>query len=139
MIMAYATAALEHDSLPPAILVSDDDSARRRTYRLNLHSVGFPCVFTAATTATTLQLIERVVPDLVITDMVKPDAERSGEQIALAVRASNFLCNVHVVLASAWPATQPGWHSLFDGFLPVPFTSMELSRTVRTILRGAIA
>ena len=112
MIMAAPRLVAEFDHSSKVIVISDDDYSTLYVLPKVLREAGFRYIFTSPTTKGTLHLVERLVPDLVFTDMAKSDASYAGECLARIIRGNPAIAHVPMVLSSCWPEIRSAWLSL---------------------------
>ena len=118
------------------IVWSDDDPAIHETVRFLLESQDYELHF-VATTAETIDLARRLAPDLVVTDMQKPEKEEreSGVRIAETLRADPQLASIPILLCSGYITKGYADNPLFDATREKPVTQEELIDAVRRLLK----
>jgi DNA-binding response OmpR family regulator len=92
-------------------------------------------VTTASDGQAGLELVQQIVPDLILLDWMMP--KLTGLEVCVAVKGDPALSNVPVLLLTA--RTQPADLEAVsaagaDGYLPKPFTTDELKRAVEALL-----
>ena len=116
------------------IVWSDDEPCIREVVRYLLEPEGFE-LHCAATTAETIELVRRLMPDLVITDRFKAErgGNSSGERIAETMKADPQLARIPIILCTASTAGLPD-RPLFNDVLPKPFKREECVEMIRRFL-----
>src|SRR3712207_6717574 len=112
-----------------------DDNADMRDYVKRLLSDRWQ-VETAANGAIALDLIQRQLPDLVLTDVMMPEVD--GFQLLNALRADPQTKSIPIILLSARAdeeATVEGLEAGADDYLIKPFSARELVARVETQLQ----
>jgi DNA-binding response OmpR family regulator len=105
------------------ILVVEDDEDLRDSIVEALHAKGF-AVMTASEGAEALRVLERITPDVVVLDLMMPGMDGYA---FLQERASRPAVQaVPVVVASAAPPPASHAESLWNEFIPKPFTMTML-------------
>jgi DNA-binding NtrC family response regulator len=122
----------DQDSMPPKILIIDDDSSLRRVLEYNLQQEGYD-VTTAADGESGLQLFAEQAPAIVITDLKMPGM--GGFQLLSAVKERSP--STVVIVLTAFGAIDTAVEAMklgaFD-YLTKPFNREELKLTVRKAL-----
>ena len=117
------------------IVFCEDDPAIRQLIRVVLRASGHELHFAPDGTAG-LALIERVLPDIVFTDMAMPGL--NGLQLSDALRARAHLAHIPIVFLTASvqrTQIQAGYrHGALD-YLIKPFSSAELRAKVASLAR----
>jgi len=117
------------------IVFCEDDPAIRQLIRVVLRVSGHELHFAPDGTAG-LALIERVLPDIVFTDMAMPGL--NGLQLSDALRARPHLAHIPIVFLTASvqrTQVQAGYrHGALD-YLIKPFSSAELRAKVASLAR----
>lgn len=112
------------------ILLSNDDQAVLQVFRTLLAKAGFGYVLCAQTAMETIELAQRIRPDLIITDMGKGGQEMNGEQMARTIKSIPDLADVPVLLISGMCETD--WDSnLFCEFISLESGLDELIPRVK--------
>lgn len=112
-----------------------DDNADMRDYVRRLLSERWQ-VETAANGAIALDLIQRKLPDLVLTDVMMPEVD--GFQLLNALRSDPVTKSIPIILLSARAgeeATVVGLEAGADDYLIKPFSARELMARVETQLQ----
>lgn len=137
---AEETVAFEpsYSHIPPLqggrILVVDDN-ADMRDYLKRLLEERWP-VETAANGAIALELIQRQLPDLVLTDVMMPELD--GFQLLKRLRENKVTQSIPIILLSARAgdvATVKALAAKADDYLIKPFSAAELMARVETQLQ----
>ncbi|HWC88582.1 MAG TPA: response regulator [Pirellulales bacterium] len=138
---ANAAAAASDDSLPTApfagcsILLVDDNEQERRL--LEAYLAVFGCrIHTAADAAGGLASLKQSPPDLVVLDLLLPDA--SGFSVIEQMKASPALAQVPVLVVSGMAEVQDRVRALelgADDFIVKNFERLEFEARVRRLLR----
>jgi CheY-like chemotaxis protein len=119
------------------VLVVDDNKVIRQLIRVNLELEGFEVV-TAADGAECLEIVHRVMPDVITLDIVMPRLD--GVRTAARLRADPRTRQVAIVMVSAGSAPDgigaPGGP---DAYVAKPFEPADLVATVRALLCGPAA
>ena len=119
---------------PARILVVDDDPLALRSAREALSEAGHVAILTSDHKRMPT-LIEEERPDLVLLDLVLPDAD--GIEL---MKSSPELAGLPVIIISAFGQDATIAHALDSGaadYIVKPFSPTELSARVRAALRGA--
>jgi two-component system, NtrC family, response regulator HydG len=114
------------------LLVVDDAADTREVLQRNLKTKGYQ-VFTAASVAEAIRVLESTVVDLVITDLKMPGA--SGMDLVRHIR-ENYR-DVEVMMITGYPTIEGAVQALKIGaedFLSKPFTQEELLKAVERAL-----
>jgi PAS domain S-box-containing protein len=117
------------------ILVVDDDAVTRHILTGYLSRAGFRAV-TAASGAEALDALQRLLPSLVLLDLVLPDLD--GYEVLRAIRADERTRDVPVVVLTALEGDEEisrAFEEGADDFLNKPFRSSELVARIRGQLR----
>jgi two-component system response regulator MprA len=119
----------------PLVLVVDDEQAIVDFIRLGMRYEGFR-VAEAADGQAGLELAQRLRPDVIVLDIMLPDAD--GLQVCQRLRASSATANVPILMLTAKDEVQDrvaGLESGADDYLTKPFSFEELLARVRALLR----
>jgi DNA-binding response OmpR family regulator len=139
MIMASPGLDLRAARADSRVIVwCDDDPSLLSAFRCVLNDHGFPNVYVAATLEGSLHLIERLTPDLVITDMYKEHSRTDGAYVARVVRGSPSLAHTRLILATGAEEWRDRWSDLFDCFLLKPFRIESAVEAIRGLLRSVV-
>ncbi len=114
------------------LLVVDDDRSIREIMKLSLEEEGY-LVDTAETAEEALEAIRRIVPDLLILDVMLPGMD--GFELTREIRRSS---NLPIVLLTAKTDTIDkvvGLESGADDYVEKPFEMRELVARLRALLR----
>ncbi|MGW2179949.1 response regulator [Streptomyces sp. NPDC001732] len=114
------------------MLVVDDNKVIRQLIRVNLELEGFEVV-TAADGVECLDLVHRVLPDVITLDVVMPRLD--GLQTASRLRSDPRTRHLPVAIISACTPYEvdSGVAAGVDAFLAKPFEPSELVRLVRRL------
>ncbi|MBR4170612.1 MAG: response regulator [Kiritimatiellae bacterium] len=85
--------------MPKRVLVVDDMTMNRKILDIHLSKLGIPEVENAENGIAALRVMEKWIPDLVLTDMWMP--EMDGSQLVQAMRNDSRLMNIPVVAVTA--------------------------------------
>lgn len=123
------------DSLPPTILVVEDDPMLGRLLRATLEAEGY-LVVVAPTGEDGIAYALREVPQLLLLDLMLPGI--NGFEVVEQLRANVKTAHIPVVMLSARHDTADkvrAFESHVDDYLTKPFNSDELLARLRTQLR----
>ena len=121
-------------SLPPRVLLVDDDGDVRLMTRVNLTFEGFE-VDEAADGNSAVDKALAVPPDAVVLDLMMPG--RDGFEVLRTLRSDVRLADVPVVVLTARAdraAEEEGWTAGATAYMVKPFTVSALATTLRTLL-----
>ncbi|CAM2157448.1 response regulator [Paraburkholderia tropica] len=114
------------------IVVVDDESLITDFLSFFLEDAGY-VVHSARNGSEGLELVVRIVPDLVITDYMMP--LMTGLELARAIKADHAVMHVPVILSSAAQGASARQHpELFVAVLDKPYPAQELMRIVTETL-----
>lgn len=114
------------------IVVVDDEALITDFLTFFLEEAGY-IVHAARNGQEGLELIGRVLPDIVITDYMMP--AMSGLELARALKANDTLASIPVILSSAAQGATAREHpELFAALLDKPYPATKLLATLATIL-----
>ncbi len=127
--------AAETSSLPPTILVIDDDADMRELVRMHLRDAGYDVVVAEDAVEAGHRLAERL-PDLIVADFKMP--YMSGVEFVRAVRADETIPDLPVIFITAIENVPEAAGRTF-GFplLAKPFRADELVHAVAASLKRA--
>ena len=112
----------------PTILLVEDDDTLRQLFKRALERAGF-AVLPVANGSAVLVHLERLVPDLVVTDLTMP--EMGGVELVRAIQQRPALADVPILLITGSDrTTAPAGYPLLEK----PFPLRLLVDTVRTLL-----
>ncbi len=123
---------MEHVS---TILIVDDDAFERKLVEGLLSSEGYNLAF-AATGAEALPLAAKVLPDLVLLDVMMPDM--NGYEVCRCLRADSVLAEVPIIMVTILDDSDSrlkGFEAGADDFVTKPFDRSELLVRIRTVTR----
>ena len=129
---APAQADLAIPQPAPTILVVDDEEGIRKYFRQILVDVGYE-VLLASNGLTGMAMLRAFEPDLVLMDLVMPEAE--GIQSIMDIRREEWQCKI-IAISGAFEGNLLGAAKLLgaDATLAKPVTSDKLVETVRQLL-----
>ncbi len=119
----------------PLVLIVDDEQAIVDFIRLGMRYEGFR-VAEAGDGQAGLELAQRLRPDVIVLDILLPDAD--GLQVCQRLRASTATANVPILMLTAKDEVQDrvaGLESGADDYLTKPFSFEELLARIRALLR----
>lgn len=117
-----------------AIVFSDDHEPILTSLCLLFERRGWRNVFGAEDPVETIELVERVTPALIVTDMNKPNM--SGAEMAKHLKSNSSTCSIPILLYSAY-YDHDEYSDLFCAALSkVGYDIEDLFRTVEMILVG---
>ena len=115
-----------------SILIVDDEFGLAEMLREMLRDHGFD-VTVAINGRLALDILGERQVDLVITDMMMPVMD--GSELAAAMRKSELLRRIPIVMMTSLPAGIPQQDHLFDAVLRKPFTPQVLLAAIHTYVR----
>ena len=130
-----AVAEKPHAGSAYSVLVIDDDTNIADLVQRYLERAGFLLRLAANREEIIAALRTRPVPDLVLLDIMMPDAD--GFDVLARIRSHPVLKLMPVVMISAVASREAVVKGLLlgaDGYVTKPFTSESLTRAVRTVL-----
>jgi two-component system, OmpR family, response regulator len=124
---------MTNEQLGRSILVVEDDDQLRGVVASSLREEGF-VVTLAPTGAAALELVERVVPDLLVIDIGLPDTD--GRDLCQALRArGNETPVLFLTARDALVDRIAGFDAGGDDYLTKPFALVELVARIQAVLR----
>lgn len=115
------------------ILIAEDEPLMRKTLTMKLEKEGFE-VLSCADGKEALQMLEEVIPDIVITDIMLPYA--SGLEIIKAVKEKNRKTAVIVLSALGQEKNVVDAFELgADDYITKPFNLNELTIRIKRLLK----
>ena len=121
---------------PPLILAIDDDAAMVELMQMILERDGFE-VTTASGGREGLEKIKKLLPDLILLDIMMPDM--GGWDVYEAMLAAELTYKIPVIVVSAKPEPDPNKDVIYTvtrpaAYLRKPFPSATLTSEVRRVL-----
>lgn len=117
------------------VLIVEDDKSLRDTVQLYIEREGLRCL-TAETGVEGTAQIQRFCPDLVVLDIMLPDAD--GFQICQTVRTAGYFMPILMLTARAEESDRvQGLAIGADDYLTKPFSAKELIARIQALLRRA--
>ncbi len=116
------------------ILLSDDDIMRSECMIDFLKYGGFENILYERDPFETLDVVKRVKPDLIITDMSKPRI--NGFEMAQAIKSNPELEHIPILLLSALYFEKDPTHDIFCATMTLPQSLERILLLVNTILAG---
>jgi two-component system alkaline phosphatase synthesis response regulator PhoP/two-component system response regulator VicR len=116
------------------VFFADDDPGMRTIVLMNLEAEGFD-VSLAADGDEALAEIDRLLPDLIVLDVMMPG--RDGFEVLRALKADDRTKGIPVVMLTAKAADSDiweGWKSGADYYMTKPFDPGELTRFAHQVL-----
>jgi DNA-binding response OmpR family regulator len=107
----------------PLALIVEDDEDINEIFRQALKAAGF-ATEVARDGKTALEILERIVPNIVILDLHLPNV--SGETILRKIRATPSLEKVRVVITTADAVAAEFLHNLADFVMVKPISYIQL-------------
>ncbi len=117
------------------VLIVDDQEVGRETLELLLAPEGYQLAF-ATCGKEALNKAEKIIPDLILLDVVMPDMD--GLEVCARLRAHPKLAEVPIILITAFNdrvSRSRGIDAGADDFISKPFDGDELRIRIRTITR----
>ncbi len=121
----------------PTVVIADDDADIRNLVTVAAGRAGLVIAASEADGAAALNAINDLRPDLAILDVAMP--EMSGLQVCRAIRASDDLATIKVLLLSAAvqeEAVTAGVDAGADLYVHKPFSPRSLTEQIRGLLAG---
>ena len=116
----------------PRILIVDDDQILSRTLRLNLTKDGFD-VDVAADGRSALQCLETKVPDLIVMDLMLPDAH--GFEVSRRVKQYLDVPIIMLTAVGAKDSVAEGLEGYAEDYVVKPFFYRELLARINRVLK----
>jgi CheY-like chemotaxis protein len=116
------------------IVLSDDETSTPRNVQHVLQDAGFENIHCAHEVDDTLELVRRLEPDLLVTDVLKGMDHEGGAKIARACKADPFLTHVPILLFTVFPDPSVFDPALFAECLGKPCRQEEILEAIRTLL-----
>ncbi len=121
------------DNQRKSILIIEDEPALR--YLLNDLLKDRYIIYEAGTGRTAIELMTRVVPDLIISDIMMPDMD--GLEVCNIVKNTPATCHIPFIILSARGTDEQkleGYEAGADAYIPKPFRSEHLLVRIRKLL-----
>lgn len=115
------------------ILIIEDEPALR--YLLNDLLKDRYIIYEAGTGREAIELMTRIVPDLIISDVMMPDMD--GLEVCNIVKNTPATCHIPVIILSARGTDEQkleGYEAGADAYIPKPFRSEHLLVRIRKLL-----
>lgn len=131
---------MNEQSKPPdalrskTIVLSDDETSTLRNVQQVLQDAGFEDIHCAHQVDDTIELVRRLEPDLVVTDMLKGMDHEGGAKIARACKADPSLTHVPILLFTAFPDPSVFDPALFAACLGKPCRQDEILEAIQALL-----
>jgi len=133
----FSETRLHRGQRQPRILIADDDPDTLTILRLFLESQNFE-VMLADNGAKAWRMIQKYLPDLIVTDYQMP--EMNGMELSRLVRSTAPTCHIPILVHSAYDAAVTLDVSLYDDWFDKPTDLSSLSKTIRSrVGRGPAA
>lgn len=119
------------------VLIVDDDADARELFRRILEYAG-ALVAVTGSAAAALHYTERMLPDVVVCDIVMPDHDGYWLLERLPNAGARPGANIPVIAITAFADEHPGAQALergFTAYLPKPIDPAELCRSVKSAAR----
>jgi len=120
------------------ILVAEDNDELREYLKRELETAGYN-VFAAANGLLGLDLVRKVHPDLIITDIMMP--EMNGFQLCMAVKKDINSCHIPVIMLTAIHDKDyllEGYRSGADDYVRKPFDLFYMQTRIENLLENRI-
>ena len=117
----------------PAVLVIEDNPDMRAYIQGILEADYF--VILADNGDTGLQMVEKYLPDVIVSDVMMPG--KNGLEVSRQLKASDKTRNIPLILLSAWSLDDnriDAYESGADAFISKPFNADVLKTRIRTML-----
>jgi DNA-binding NarL/FixJ family response regulator len=120
--------------MPGQLVLVDDEPGLRDAIQAYLEESGFT-VHTASNGAEGWELVQRVLPELVVSDVMMPQVD--GYQFLATLRGDERFQSIPVIFLTARGMTSDriqGYEAGVDAYLPKPFDPDELVAVVKNLL-----
>jgi PAS domain S-box-containing protein len=117
------------------ILIVDDEQSARNTAEALLEGQGYQVVF-ATNGREALTIISRLMPDLVLLDVMMPGID--GFEVCRRIRTNPMLSEVPILMVTGLDDRESRLQAIqagADDFISKPFDSTELRSRIRTVTR----
>ncbi len=125
-------------TMPSLVLVVEDEQDLLAALDFNLKREGYATVL-ASTGKAALELVRgRIMPDLILLDLMLPDA--SGADICAKLRGNRDTQHIPIIMLTALGSEQDrvaGLESGADDYVAKPFSVRELMLRIRALMRRA--
>ncbi len=131
---------MNEQSKPPdalrskTIVLSVNVPSILRTVQQILQDAGFEDVHRAHDVDDTIELVRRLEPDLLVTDMRKETDREGGATIARVLKADPSLTDVPILLFTAYSDSSICDPALFAAYFEKPCRQEEILEAIRTLL-----
>ncbi len=119
---------------PAKILIVDDVKPNRDVLTVHLRDYHFD-VYEASSGSQALEMLENLIPDLIIIDLRMPDI--SGIEVTKIIRKSEKLSSVKIIAYTAalnFAMLDGELNSMFDGLILKPATKLSLTKELTRML-----
>jgi len=116
------------------IVWSDDEQNLLKMLERFLKDEGFEHIYLETDPLRTIQVVEKVKPAIIITDMKKP--KMSGEEMARTIKANPSLAEIPILSFSAYLYEEIGQPNIFCAAISKPADIKSLLRVIQMILVG---
>lgn len=123
------------DDKQPLVVVAEDHIELNEFVAQSLQQNGYRCL-RAYNGREALRLVEKHMPDIVITDLMMP--EMSGEELVAAVKESDSIGHIPIVVLTAKNQVDNRidlYQAGADNYIPKPFKMDELLAVVENVLK----
>lgn len=120
------------------VLLIEDEEAIRDMLRFSFSSTEFHLI-DADTAQTAIQLLETVIPNLIILDWMLPD--KSGIDFIRWIRKNDLYKNIPIIMLTAKAEEENKINALMlgaDDYLTKPFSPNELTARIKAVLRRGV-
>lgn len=136
----YMTVGTEHEEVPaddrqPLVVVAEDHIELNEFVAQSLQHNGYRCL-RAYNGREALRLVEKHMPDIVITDLMMP--EMSGDELVEQIKESDTLGHIPVIVLTAKNQVANRidlYQAGADNYIPKPFKMDELLAVVENVLK----